>query len=130
MKNETIKCPFCFTQSPHGVRVCKGCHAKIAYGESPLSVAFLFQFVAFGLAWLAFSWTGSTLVSVITFFVSIIILIYKIKKRMQTELFYTVKLISHNRKPKMKVNEPIYKVLFIYYCLPAFWVFNIREPEP
>ncbi|HHV5719439.1 TPA: hypothetical protein ACUJXR_002512, partial [Klebsiella pneumoniae] len=77
---ETIKCPFCFTQSPHGVRVCKGCHAKIAYGESPLSVAFLFQFVAFGLAWLAFSWTGSTLVSVITFFVSIIILIYKIKK--------------------------------------------------
>lgn len=87
MKNETIKCPFCFTQSPHGVRVCKGCHAKIAYGESPLSVAFLFQFVAFGLAWLAFSWTGSTLVSVITFFVSIIILIYKIKKRMQTELF-------------------------------------------
>ncbi|WP_420370844.1 hypothetical protein [Klebsiella pneumoniae] len=63
MKNETIKCPFCFTQSPHGVRICKGCHAKIAYGESPLSVAFLFQFVAFGLAWLAFSWTGSTLVS-------------------------------------------------------------------
>lgn len=87
MENETIKCPFCFTQSPHGVRICKGCHAKVAYGESPLSVAFLFQFVAFGLAWLAFTWTGSTLVSVITFFVSIIILIYKIKKNMQTELF-------------------------------------------
>lgn len=80
MKNETIKCPFCFTQSPHGVRICKGCHAKVAYGESPLSVAFLFQFVAFGLAWLAFSWTGSTLVSVLTFFISIIILIYKIKR--------------------------------------------------
>ena len=80
MENETIKCPFCFTQSRHGVRICKGCHAKVAYGESPLSVAFLFQFVAFGLAWLAFSWTGSTLVSVITFFVSIIILIYKIKR--------------------------------------------------
>lgn len=81
MENETIKCPFCFTQSLHGVRICKGCHAKVAYGESPLSVAFLFQSVAFGLAWLAFSWTGSTLVSVITFFVSIIILIYKIKKK-------------------------------------------------
>ncbi|EAB6416587.1 hypothetical protein D6S13_10985 [Salmonella enterica subsp. enterica] len=62
------------------LRICKGCHAKVAYGESPLSVAFLFQFVAFGLAWLAFSWTDSTLVSVITFFVSIIILIYKIKR--------------------------------------------------
>ncbi|VTN32005.1 Uncharacterised protein [Klebsiella pneumoniae] len=46
-----------------------------------------FNSLHFGLAWLAFSWTGSTLVSVITFFVSIIILIYKIKKRMQTELF-------------------------------------------
>jgi hypothetical protein len=46
MDNKTISCPFCFTQSPHGVRICKGCHAKVAYGESPLSVAFLFQFVA------------------------------------------------------------------------------------
>lgn len=50
MDSKTISCPFCFTQSPHGVRICKGCHAKVAYGESPLSVAFLFQFVAFGLA--------------------------------------------------------------------------------
>ncbi|EBD5340931.1 hypothetical protein FNX61_23085, partial [Salmonella enterica subsp. enterica serovar Schwarzengrund] len=80
MDNQTISCPFCFTQSPHGVRICKGCHAKVAYGESPLSVAFLFQFVALGLAWLVFSLTESTLISVITFFVSCIVLIYKIKK--------------------------------------------------
>ncbi|EBT3059727.1 hypothetical protein CKC50_02915 [Salmonella enterica] len=80
MDNETISCPFCFTQSPHGVRICKGCHAKVAYGESPLSVAFLFQFVALGLAWLAFSLTESTLISVITFLISCIVLIYKIKK--------------------------------------------------
>lgn len=59
MDNKTISCPFCFTQSPHGVRICKGCHAKVAYGESPLSVAFLFQFVALALAWLVFSLTGS-----------------------------------------------------------------------
>ncbi|ECB3876990.1 hypothetical protein EW312_23050, partial [Salmonella enterica subsp. enterica serovar Schwarzengrund] len=77
MDNQTISCPFCFTQSPHGVRICKGCHAKVAYGESPLSVAFLFQFVALGLAWLVFSLTESTLISVITFFVSCIVLIYK-----------------------------------------------------
>lgn len=87
MDNQTISCPFCFTQSPHGVRICKGCHAKVAYGESPLSVAFLFQFVALGLAWLVFSLTESTLISVITFFVSCIVLIYKIKKCMRTELF-------------------------------------------
>ncbi|HIC4693947.1 TPA: hypothetical protein ACW40F_001209 [Salmonella enterica subsp. enterica serovar Schwarzengrund] len=80
MDNQTISCPFCFTQSPHGVRICKGCHAKVAYGESPLSVAFLFQFVALGLAWLVFSLAESTLISVITFFVSCIVLIYKIKK--------------------------------------------------
>ncbi len=87
MDSKTISCPFCFTQSPYGVRICKGCHAKVAYGESPLSVAFLFQFVAFGLAWLVFSLTGSTPVSVITFFASVIILICIIKRNMQTELF-------------------------------------------
>lgn len=81
MDSKTISCPFCFTQSPHGVRICKGCHAKVAYGESPLSVAFLFQFVAFGLAWLVFSLTGSTPVSVITFFASVIILLCIIKKK-------------------------------------------------
>jgi hypothetical protein len=46
----------------------------------PASVAFLFQFLAFGLAWLAYSLTESTPVSVITFFVSCIVLICIIKK--------------------------------------------------
>ncbi|PJW66729.1 hypothetical protein CWD57_03325 [Escherichia coli] len=80
MSKQTVQCPFCFKESPHGVKICTGCHAKVAYGESPLSVAFLFQFVAFSLAWLAFSLTGSTPVSVITFFVSCIVLIYILKK--------------------------------------------------
>ncbi|EPZ1266721.1 hypothetical protein ACXKO2_000050 [Escherichia coli] len=80
MSNQTVQCPFCFKESPHGVKICTGCHAKVAYGESPLSVAFMFQFVAFVLAWLAYSWTGSTAVSVVTFFVSCIILICIIKK--------------------------------------------------
>ena len=80
MSNHTVQCPFCFTESPHGVKICIGCHAKVAYGESPVGVALLLPFVVFGLAWLAFSLTGSTPVSVITFFVSCIFLIYKIKK--------------------------------------------------
>ncbi len=87
MSKQTVQCPFCFKESPHGVKICTGCHAKVAYGESPLSVAFLFQFVAFGLAWLAFSLTGSTPVSVITFFVSCIVLIYILKKSMQTGFY-------------------------------------------
>ncbi|MGJ7660698.1 hypothetical protein ACSF6B_00025 [Escherichia coli] len=83
MDNKTISCPFCFTQSPHGVRICRGCHAKVAYGESPLSGPWhsWFQFVALALAWLVFSLTGSTPVSVITFFASVIILICIIKKK-------------------------------------------------
>ncbi|WP_407579466.1 hypothetical protein ACSR9E_03660 [Citrobacter koseri] len=80
MSNQTVQCPFCFKESPHGVKICTGCHSKVVYGESPASVALLFPFVAFGLSWLAFSWTGSTPVAVITFFVSCIFLIYKIKK--------------------------------------------------
>ena len=87
MSKQTVQCPFCFKESPHGVKICTGCHAKVAYGESPLSVAFLFQFVAFGLAWLVYSLTDSTSVSVITFFASIIILICILKRHMQTELF-------------------------------------------
>lgn len=81
MDNKTISCPFCFTQSPHGVRVCKGCHAKVAYGESPLSVAFLFQFVALALAWLVFSLTGSTPASVITFLPASLFLSALLKKK-------------------------------------------------
>lgn len=84
MSNQTVRCPFCFKESPHGVKICIGCHAKVVYGESPVIVAFLFQFVAFGLAWLAFSLTGNTPVSVITFFVSCIVLICILKKSMQT----------------------------------------------
>lgn len=80
MDNKTISCPFCFTQSPHGVLICKGCYAKVAYGESPVSVALLFPFVVFGLTWLVFLLTESTFTSVITFFGSSIFLIYKIKK--------------------------------------------------
>ncbi|EDE2548620.1 TPA: hypothetical protein ACM68Q_002635 [Escherichia coli] len=80
MSNHTVQCPFCFKESRHGAKICTGCHSKIVYGESPVSVALLLPFVAFGLAWLAFSLTGSTPVSVITFFVSCIVLIYKIKK--------------------------------------------------
>lgn len=80
MSKKNVQCPFCFKESHHGVKICTGCHAKVVYGESPVIVALLFQFVAFGLAWLAFSLTGSTPVSVITFFVSCIVLIYKIKK--------------------------------------------------
>ncbi len=87
MDNKTISCPFCFTQSPHGVRVCKGCHSKVAYGESPLSVAFLFQFVALALAWLVFSLTAALLPQSLRFLPASLFLSALLKRNMQTELF-------------------------------------------
>ena len=33
-KNEIIKCPFCFTESERGIKVCRGCQATVKYGES------------------------------------------------------------------------------------------------
>lgn len=28
----SLKCPFCFYESPHGVQVCRGCNADVVYG--------------------------------------------------------------------------------------------------
>ncbi|ECA5251281.1 hypothetical protein ELS07_22520 [Salmonella enterica subsp. enterica serovar Lomalinda] len=80
MSNQTVQCPFCFTHSPHGVRICKGCHAKVVYGECPVTVAILFGLAVMLLAYLAGSWTENFIVSVIVFFGSIFILKYQLKK--------------------------------------------------
>ncbi len=67
MKNETIKCPFCFKESQFGVRVCTGCHATVNYGEvSPwfaLALGVLLTVIAFFI----FSISHSFLVTVVIF---------------------------------------------------------------
>ncbi|EFU7707241.1 hypothetical protein LF824_02560 [Citrobacter freundii] len=80
MSNHTVQCPFCFKESPHGVKICTGCHAKVVYGECPVTVAILFGIAVMLLAYFAGSWTENFIVSVIVFFGSIFILKYQLKK--------------------------------------------------
>ncbi|WP_407437432.1 hypothetical protein [Lelliottia sp.] len=80
MSNHIVQCPFCFKESPHGVKICTGCHAKVVYGECPVTVAILFGIAVMLLAYFAGSWTENFIVSVIVFFGSIFILKYQLKK--------------------------------------------------
>lgn len=38
MNNDIVKCPFCHTESPRGVLVCKGCQAEVNSGTSGIVV--------------------------------------------------------------------------------------------
>lgn len=35
MENKTVKCPFCHSESKHGLGVCLPCGATIIYGKVP-----------------------------------------------------------------------------------------------
>lgn len=50
MKNNTIKCPYCFKESQSGVHVCTGCQASVLYGTFPGWYAFIVIFLSFGLS--------------------------------------------------------------------------------
>lgn len=40
---QVVQCPHCYSEVPHGAKVCRGCQAEIEYGAPP--VAFLFVFI-------------------------------------------------------------------------------------
>ncbi|EBM5613827.1 hypothetical protein D1V24_24915, partial [Salmonella enterica] len=63
MKNETIKCPFCFKESQFGVRVCTGCHSKISYGEVSPLVSLLIGFILLAIAYIILYISQSFLVA-------------------------------------------------------------------
>ncbi|EBL8857664.1 hypothetical protein DNE83_24535, partial [Salmonella enterica] len=65
MKNETIKCPFCFKESQFGVRVCTGCHSKISYGEVSPLVSLLIGFILLAIAYIILYISQSFLVAII-----------------------------------------------------------------
>lgn len=48
MGKNTIKCPFCFKESQHGVHVCTGCQASVLYGSYPGWYAFVVLLLSFG----------------------------------------------------------------------------------
>jgi len=47
MEIDTIKCPYCFKESKHGVHVCTGCMATVLYGVYPQWYAFVAIFISF-----------------------------------------------------------------------------------
>ncbi|EGZ6808480.1 hypothetical protein F6191_24830, partial [Escherichia coli] len=72
MKNETIKCPFCFQESPFGVRVCTGCHSKISYGEVSPWLSLFIGFILLAIAYIILYISQSFLVAFIILLVLMI----------------------------------------------------------
>ncbi|EBJ8656413.1 hypothetical protein ACT23D_001820 [Salmonella enterica] len=65
MKNETIKCPFCFKESPFGVRVCTGCHSTIKYGEVSAWLSLFIGFILLTIAYIILYISQSFLVAIV-----------------------------------------------------------------
>lgn len=89
MKNETIKCPFCFKESELGVRVCTGCHSKISYGEVSGLSALLIGFILLAIAYIILYISQSFLVAIITFFALVISMKLYIRKKFAHRAIFT-----------------------------------------
>ncbi|HHB8356951.1 TPA: hypothetical protein ACN7P2_004209 [Klebsiella pneumoniae] len=89
MKNETIKCPFCFKESEHGVRVCTGCHSKISYGEVSPLVSLLIGLTLLAIAFLILCLSQSFLVAIFTLVVSMISTRFYIRKKFAHRAIFT-----------------------------------------
>ncbi|MBF4664229.1 hypothetical protein HIJ87_20250 [Cronobacter malonaticus] len=81
MNNKTVKCPFCFKESTHGVRICTGCHSSIAYGEVSAWLSLLISFILLAVAFIIFYISQSFLVSIIALFALMIFSRLYIRKK-------------------------------------------------
>lgn len=68
MNKETIKCPFCFKESTHGVRICTGCHSTIEYGTVSAWFALMIGTILTVIAFFILYISQSFLLTVIIFF--------------------------------------------------------------
>ncbi|EBX8915158.1 hypothetical protein [Enterobacter bugandensis] len=91
MKNETIKCPFCFKESQFGVRVCTGCHATINYGEPSAWLALLTGFILLAIAYIILYISQSFLVAIVTFFALVILTRLYLRKKFAHRAVFTHK---------------------------------------
>ncbi|MDL4577529.1 hypothetical protein [Citrobacter freundii] len=89
MKNETIKCPFCFKESPFGVRVCTGCHATINYGEPSAWLALLIGLILLAITYIILYISENLLVGIITFFALVISMKLYIRKKFAHRAIFT-----------------------------------------
>ncbi|ECL8665385.1 hypothetical protein FTZ54_25895 [Salmonella enterica] len=91
MSKETIKCPFCFKESPFGVRVCIGCHATINYGEPSAWLALLIGIVLLVIAFFIFAISKSFILTVVIYFASAISLRFYLRKKFAHRAVFTHK---------------------------------------
>ncbi|EAM9413765.1 hypothetical protein R3C84_001853 [Salmonella enterica] len=89
MKNETIKCPFCFKESQFGVRVCTGCHSKISYGEVSPLVSLLIGFILLAIAYIILYISQSFLVAIIILLVLMFSTRFYIRKKFAHRATFT-----------------------------------------
>ncbi|EEW2245631.1 TPA: hypothetical protein ACG36P_004836 [Escherichia coli] len=89
MKNETIKCPFCFQESPFGVRVCTGCHSKISYGEVSPWLSLFIGFILLAIAYIILYISQSFLVAFIILLVLMISTRLYIRKKFAQRAIFT-----------------------------------------
>ncbi|HCL5616031.1 TPA: hypothetical protein R4S91_004988 [Citrobacter freundii] len=91
MKNETIKCPFCFQESPFGVLVCTGCHSTIKYGAVSAWLALLIGIVLLAIAFFIFAISQSFILTVVIYFASGISLRFYLRKKFAHRAVFTHK---------------------------------------
>ncbi|WP_431623497.1 hypothetical protein [Citrobacter freundii] len=91
MKNETIKCPFCFKESQFGVRVCTGCHSTIRYGALSAWLALLIGIVLLAIAFLIFAISQNFILTVVIYFASAISLRFFLRKKFAHRAVFTHK---------------------------------------
>ena len=88
MKNETVKCPFCFKESEHGVLVCTGCHSTISYGLVPAKYAVFFLIFILPITFAALIISQSFLLAIAIFFASAIFLRIHLKKKFADRVIF------------------------------------------
>lgn len=91
MKNETIKCPFCFKESQFGVSVCTGCHSTIKYGAVSSWLALLIGIVLLAIAFFIFAVSKSFIFAVVIYFASAISLRFYLRKKFAHTAVFTHK---------------------------------------
>ncbi|WP_072056652.1 UbiA prenyltransferase family protein [Klebsiella aerogenes] len=89
MNNKTIKCPFCFKESPFGVRICTGCHSSIAYGAISAWLAVLIGIVLLAIAFFIFAISQNFILTVVIYFASAISLRFYLRKKFAHRAVFT-----------------------------------------
>ncbi|NRF56033.1 hypothetical protein FOB46_01790 [Citrobacter braakii] len=89
MNKETVKCPFCFQESPFGVRVCTGCHSKISYGEVSPWLSLLIGFILLAIAYIILYISQSFLVAIVILLVLMISTRLYIRKKFAHRAIFT-----------------------------------------